>query len=185
MPLLSSVTMPLSGAAHANPAGQVVSREDRERASTTIGGSSQLQFYRAGQVETVLCGLWAAPARRSAGCRVSPTRVSCRAGPVGEEARPAQERSHARDNAGGTREMGFWRLVFRDGPAGSARALVEVQAEALLPAELAVRVSRAAAVARGERAFCPAPSARAMDEDLGHRAVADFLVKTPHQRAGK
>jgi hypothetical protein len=111
--------------------------------------------------------------------------VSCRAGPVGEGARPAQERSHARDDAGGTRKVGFWRLVLRDAPAGSARELVEVQAEALLPAELAVRVSRAAAVARGERAFCPAPSARAMDEDLGHRAVADFLVKTPHQRAGK
>jgi hypothetical protein len=70
-------------------------------------------------------------------------------------------------------------------PRRLGEELVEVQAEALLPAELAVRVPRAAAVARGERAFCPAPSARAMDDDLGHRAVADFLVKTPHQGAGK
>ena len=61
-------------------------------------------------------------------------------------------------------------------PVASAKDLVEIQAETLLPMGLTVRVSRAAAVARGKWAFCPVPPARAMHDDLGYRAVADFLV---------
>lgn len=110
-------------------------------------------------------------------CRVPgpPTRASCRARPMGTGAHPAQERSHARDGVGGTPETGFWRPILRM-PQSPRRKISSKQTEALLPMGLTVRVSRAAAVARGERAFCPVPPARAMHDDLGYRAVADFLV---------